>query len=152
MDTPHALGTPMNTSHVSSLSMDTSHMSDTAVRTANAAHALEPNLSADRIERQSRRVRGREDPVCGLLAAGRILRRLDRRLALRVSDGRHKDQHAPEGYLCRFPHHLLPFTVAYGCGAMSLVGASVCPILRSAQANAPGRKHRHPNLYLCRSH
>src|SRR5919206_3768325 len=123
MDSPYALGVPLDTSHVSSLSMDTSHMSDTAVRTASAAHALEPNLSADRIERQSGGVRGREDPVCGLLAAGRVLSRLDRRLALRVSDGRHKDQRAPEGCLCRFPHHLLPFTFAYGCGAVSLAGA-----------------------------
>src|SRR5919206_3282581 len=103
MDTPHALGTLMDTSHVSSLSMDTSHMSDAAVRTASAAHALEPNLSADRIERQSRRVRGREDPVCGLLTAGRVLSRLDRRLAPRINDGPPKDQRAPEGDLCRFP-------------------------------------------------
>ena len=79
--------------------------SDVPVPTLCAAHTLRPNLSAEHIGVEPPRIG--EDPSLGHLTAGRILRRLDRRLPLRVCRSRPKDQRTPEDRLCHFPHGLL---------------------------------------------
>ena len=91
MDTPNLLGVP-----------------DLPVRTfgpAHTAHALSPNLSAERIGVQPPRVG--HDPPCGFLTAGGILSRLDRRLPLCVSDAWRENERPPENSLDNPPHCLL---------------------------------------------
>jgi hypothetical protein len=90
MDTPNVLGTP-----------------DLPVRTfgaAHTAHALSPNLSAERIGVQPSRVG--HDPPCGFLTAGSILSRLDRRLPLCVSDAWRENERPPENGL-DYPRHFI---------------------------------------------
>lgn len=81
------------------------HTPDVPVPTLCAAHTLDPNLSTKHIRVEPPGIG--EDPPLGHLTAGSILRRLDRWLPLRVSDGWHKDQRTPEDRRCRFPHGLL---------------------------------------------
>ncbi len=71
MGTPNVLGAP----DLPGRALDATH----------TPHTLSPNLSAERIGIQSPRVG--EDPPCGLLTAGSILRRLDWWLPLGVSSG-----------------------------------------------------------------